>query len=86
MAGDSKFTLKQIGNYKFAGKTLGKGNFARVELAEHRLTGAKVLLFNSLCGRLITRGWQEKLKTQQKILTTKALCLIIIRVVRYNRF
>ena len=42
MAEKDRFTLKQIGNYKFVGESLGKGNFARVELAEHRLTGAKV--------------------------------------------
>ena len=42
MAEGTQLVLKQIGNYKFLNKTLGKGNFARVELAEHKLTGAKV--------------------------------------------
>lgn len=34
--------IKAIGNYVLLGKTLGKGNFARVELASHCLTKAKV--------------------------------------------
>ena len=42
MAEKKDLVLKQIGNYRFLGKTLGKGNFARVELAEHKLTGIKV--------------------------------------------
>lgn len=42
MADSKKLVLRQIGNYRLLGKTLGKGNFARVELAEHKPTGAKV--------------------------------------------
>ena len=48
MSDGKEVALKQIGNYKFLGRTLGKGNFARVELAEHKLTGAKVGLFVSI--------------------------------------
>eukprot|EP00795_Rhopilema_esculentum_P011383 gene11383-21579_t len=44
MSDGKEVALRQIGNYKFLGRTLGKGNFARVELAEHKLTGAKVAI------------------------------------------
>ena len=44
MADSRYMRLKQIGNYKFLGSTLGKGTFAKVELAEHKLTGIKVRL------------------------------------------
>ena len=43
MLAGSPVTLKQIGNYRLTGKILGKGNFARVELAENKLTGSKVI-------------------------------------------
>ena len=35
-------TLKCIGRYGLCNKTLGKGNFARVELAAHTLINNKV--------------------------------------------
>ena len=35
--------LPTIGNYIFQ-KTLGEGNFAKVKLAKHKLTGAEVKL------------------------------------------
>ena len=34
-------TLSSIGNYVFQ-KTVGEGNFAKVKLAKHKLTGAEV--------------------------------------------
>ena len=37
-------TLKCIGRYALCSKTLGKGNFARVELATHTLINNKVNL------------------------------------------
>ena len=36
-------TLKCIGRYALCNKTLGKGNFARVELAAHTLINNKVI-------------------------------------------
>ena len=41
--------FNQIGNYKFLGKILGKGTFAKVELAEHKLTGVKVFHSTNNC-------------------------------------
>lgn len=38
----SKRKIISVGNYKFTGKILGKGNFARVEEAYHELLGLKV--------------------------------------------
>jgi MAP/microtubule affinity-regulating kinase len=35
------FQLPGIGNYGFV-KTLGEGNFAKVKLAKHRMTGQEV--------------------------------------------
>ena len=46
MADSKDLIIKQIGNYRFLGKTLGKGNFAKVELGEHKLTGIKVHFIN----------------------------------------
>ena len=46
MADTKDLIIKQIGNYRFLGKTLGKGNFAKVELGEHKLTGVKVQMYN----------------------------------------
>lgn len=37
--------LPGIGNYVFQ-KTVGEGNFAKVKLASHKLTGAEVFLTN----------------------------------------
>jgi MAP/microtubule affinity-regulating kinase len=38
--------LPGIGNYLFQ-KTVGEGNFAKVKLAKHKITGAEVaLIFN----------------------------------------
>lgn len=34
--------IQCIGRYVMEGQTLGKGNFARVELAHHTITGCKV--------------------------------------------
>ena len=34
--------IQCIGRYSMEGQTLGKGNFARVELAHHTVTGVKV--------------------------------------------
>jgi hypothetical protein len=34
--------IKELGNYHFVGKTLGKGHFGFVELAVHSLTNIKV--------------------------------------------
>ena len=34
--------IKELGNYHFVGKTLGKGHFGFVELAVHALTNIKV--------------------------------------------
>ena len=39
---DGVKTLKCIGRYVLCNKTLGKGNFARVELAAHTLINNKV--------------------------------------------
>ena len=36
-------TLSSIGNYVFQ-KTVGEGNFAKVKLAKHKLTGAEVCI------------------------------------------
>lgn len=36
--------IQYIGRYVMDGETLGKGNFARVELATHGVTGCKVSL------------------------------------------
>jgi fibronectin type 3 domain-containing protein len=45
--------LTSVGNYVFQ-KTVGEGNFAKVKLAKHRLTGSEVLLlflfFLAKCG------------------------------------
>ena len=38
------FNLTAIGNYTFS-KTLGQGNFAKVKLAKHKLTGLEVTFF-----------------------------------------
>ena len=35
--------LNAVGNYNMI-KTLGEGNFAKVKLAKHKLTGAEVFL------------------------------------------
>jgi MAP/microtubule affinity-regulating kinase len=35
------YSISGIGNYGFV-KTLGEGNFAKVKLAKHRLTGQEV--------------------------------------------
>lgn len=39
--------IQCIGRYAMEGHTLGKGNFARVELAHHTVTGCKVCRFRS---------------------------------------
>lgn len=44
MKESKEFLLQRIGNYDLCGRTLGKGAFARVELANHRLTNTKVAL------------------------------------------
>jgi hypothetical protein len=44
--------VRCIGRYSLTGKTLGKGNFARVELATHIITNAKVYV-TSLIGKAI---------------------------------
>ena len=42
--------LHQIGNYKCTGVLLGKGNFARVEEAVHKILKIEVIFFeNSNC-------------------------------------
>lgn len=38
-------TLPGIGNYVFQ-KTVGEGNFAKVKLATHKITGAEVCFFD----------------------------------------
>ena len=43
---DGVKTLKCIGRYVLCNKTLGKGNFARVELAAHTLINNKVCNLN----------------------------------------
>lgn len=58
-------TLKCIGRYALCSKTLGKGNFARVELAAHTLINNKVnltsddvlYLFSSAYDNLLMRIW-----------------------------
>ena len=42
MKKSDELLLKRIGGYTLVGKTLGKGSFARVELATHRLSNTKV--------------------------------------------
>ena len=42
MKKSDELLLKRIGGYTLVGKTLGKGAFARVELATHRLSNTKV--------------------------------------------
>ena len=42
MKSPDDFLLQMIGDYDICGKNLGKGAFARVELANHRLTNTKV--------------------------------------------
>lgn len=37
-----KKQIKKLGNYLFAGKTLGKGHFGFVELALHTITNIQV--------------------------------------------
>jgi len=39
--------IQCLGRYTMEGQTLGKGNFARVELAHHTVTGVKVGLFSA---------------------------------------
>lgn len=41
MDGNPDANLLSVGNYNF-GKTLGEGNFAKVKLAKHKLTGQEV--------------------------------------------
>ena len=41
MEGNPDAALTSIGNYVFS-KTLGEGNFAKVKLAKHKLTGQEV--------------------------------------------
>lgn len=38
----SKNQVYSVGNYLMTGRVLGKGHFARVEEATHRIIGAKV--------------------------------------------
>lgn len=38
--------IKQLGNYHFIGKTLGKGHFGFVEMAVHVLTKTKVYILH----------------------------------------
>ena len=44
MENEEQFRLRKIGNYTLSKTTLGKGNFGRVELAEHCLTKVKVAM------------------------------------------
>jgi len=44
MKASDELLLKRIGGYSLLGKTLGKGAFARVELANHSLSNTKVAL------------------------------------------
>lgn len=39
----SKGQVYSVGNYLMTGKVLGKGHFARVEEATHRIIGKKVM-------------------------------------------
>ena len=41
MEGNPDGSLTAIGNYTFQ-KTLGEGNFAKVKLAKHKITGQEV--------------------------------------------
>lgn len=41
----SKGQVYSVGNYLMTGKVLGKGHFARVEEATHRIIGKKVSIF-----------------------------------------
>lgn len=40
--------LTGIGNYLFQ-RTIGQGNFAKVKLAKHKLTGQEVLIYIRFC-------------------------------------
>jgi MAP/microtubule affinity-regulating kinase len=42
-------SLPGIGNYLFQ-KTVGEGNFAKVKLSTHKITGAEVMLYLTLGG------------------------------------
>lgn len=42
MEGNPDANLTQVSNYTFM-KTLGEGNFAKVKLAKHRITGQEVI-------------------------------------------
>lgn len=49
----SKGQVYSVGNYLMTGKVLGKGHFARVEEATHRVIGKKVNL-KAICGDILT--------------------------------
>jgi len=42
-----ELNVTSIGNYTLI-KTLGEGNFAKVKLAKHKITGAEVIEINNI--------------------------------------
>jgi MAP/microtubule affinity-regulating kinase len=53
--------LPGIGNYVFQ-KTVGEGNFAKVKLAQHKLTGQEVLIFNKVAIKIIDKTTLDEKK------------------------
>ncbi|XP_044745608.1 MAP/microtubule affinity-regulating kinase 3-like [Coccinella septempunctata] len=67
----AKRKIASVGNYKFTGKILGKGNFARVEEAYHELLGIKVAVkimdLNNIKEEYVVRNLFREAKIMSKL-------------------